>query len=519
VSATSILINVGAKTAQAVGELNKVNTALGQQMTAGEKAGVAIKKAVVPASVAFAGLSAAGWKAVKSAEAVATANARVTQVFKSMGYAENAQAALDYAEALESTTAIDAELIKGAQAKLATFSEVAKSTESMARATSIAADMQAAGFGTMDSAAVMLGKALQDPIKGVTALAKVGVTFTDAQREQIKAMVQAGDVAGAQAMIYEALETQVGGVAEATADDSAKLALAMGNIGEAIGAVLLPALTTATPYLQDLAAWAQNNAGTITAVGVAIAGLAGAVLVANAAMKVYTAATTALSVAKAVLSSRVVANTASVVANSAAWLASTARLVAVRAAMAAAAVAQGAMTAAQWALNVALSANPIGLVVIAVAALVAGIVLLWNKNEGFRNFVRGAWSAISGAITGAISGIRGSVDSAIAAFQRLWDKVQSIKSAIGGVLSKIPGIGRAASNLSVPTGAARTYPTGVGRMSAVSYSGTAALAGGPTIVVQGALDPEATARQIAAMLRGHDLSQGRAPGAGVARAW
>lgn len=55
------------------------------------------------------------------------------------------------------------------------------------------------------------------------------------------------------------------------------------------------------------------------------------------------------------------------------------------------------MTAAQWLLNAAMSANPITLVVIAIAALVAAFVVLWNKSEGFRNFWLGLWEHIKSA--------------------------------------------------------------------------------------------------------------------------
>ena len=67
----------------------------------------------------------------------------------------------------------------------------------------------------LQSSAIQVGKALNDPIKGVTALQRVGVSFTAQQREQIKAMVEAGNVAGAQGIILGELEKQFGGAAEA----------------------------------------------------------------------------------------------------------------------------------------------------------------------------------------------------------------------------------------------------------------------------------------------------------------
>ena len=57
-------------------------------------------------------------------------------------------------------------------------------------------------------------------------------------------------------------------------------------------------------------------------------------------------------------------------------------------------VAQGAVTAAQWLMNVAMNANPIGLIIAAIGALVAAFVLLWNNCEGFRNFWIGLWEGL-----------------------------------------------------------------------------------------------------------------------------
>ncbi len=63
-------------------------------------------------------------------------------------------------------------------------------------------------FGTLESASVQLGKALNDPIKGVTALNKSGVTFSDQQKDMIKNFVKTNEVAKAQDIILSEIEKQ-----------------------------------------------------------------------------------------------------------------------------------------------------------------------------------------------------------------------------------------------------------------------------------------------------------------------
>lgn len=112
----------------------------------------------------------------------------------------------------------------------------------------------------------------------------------------------------------------------------------------------------------------------------------------------------------AVMSARAVAAgvvmTAQAVASGWAWVAAGVRIAAVGVAMGAVRVATVAYTAAQWALNAALNANPISLIIIAIAALVAGIVLLWNRSETFRNIVTKAFEAVGKAVTAVFNGIR-----------------------------------------------------------------------------------------------------------------
>jgi hypothetical protein len=111
--------------------------------------------------------------------------------------------------------------------------------------------MAAAGFGSVTSNAVQLGKALEDPIKGITALAKSGVTFTADQKELIKTLVETNRIAEAQDIILAAVETQVGGTAEATANASDKIKVAWSQLQENLGQKLLPAFESFSNFLID----------------------------------------------------------------------------------------------------------------------------------------------------------------------------------------------------------------------------------------------------------------------------
>ena len=73
---------------------------------------------------------------------------------------------------------------------------------------------------------------------------------------------------------------------------------------------------------------------------------------------------------------------------------SAAAMVAQRVALVATTVATRAAAAGQWLLNAAMTANPIGIVVVALVALVAGIIWAWNNIDGFRNFITTAWEWI-----------------------------------------------------------------------------------------------------------------------------
>jgi hypothetical protein len=265
---------------------------------AGKKAQFALKKAALPAAAALGAVAVMAKSTIAAGEAAATSNARIAQINESMGlFGETTEIVnkrvIDYANATARATGVDQNQIKLAQAKLLTFKDLAISADEAGgafdRATKAAIDMGAAGFGDAASNAVQLGKALNDPIKGIAALAKSGVTFTEQEKEKIQTLVESNKMLEAQDLVLKAIETQVGGTAEATANDSDKMKVAFSQLSESVGLILLPLFQQFTAIMMKVADFARENSTVIVILGGVIAGLAVAVLAANAAMKIYNA--------------------------------------------------------------------------------------------------------------------------------------------------------------------------------------------------------------------------------------
>ena len=130
--------------------------------------------------------------------------ALTTSIIKSTGGAAKISASqvADLAESISKKTGIDDEAIQTGSNLLLTFknvrNEVGAGNDIFNQATQAAVDLSAAGFGSVDSASKMLGKALNDPMKGLTALGRAGVTFTADQKKLIEGLVKQGDTLGAQ---------------------------------------------------------------------------------------------------------------------------------------------------------------------------------------------------------------------------------------------------------------------------------------------------------------------------------
>lgn len=150
----------------------------------------------------------------ESAKAIAQTNA----VLKSTGQIAGvtAEQVTHLATSLQKSTTFSDEAVRSSENLLLTFTNIGKNI--FPDATKAVLDMSVALGQDTKSSAIQLGKALQDPILGVTALRRVGVNFNEKQRDVIKNLVETGHSLEAQKMILKELSTEFGGSASAQAE-------------------------------------------------------------------------------------------------------------------------------------------------------------------------------------------------------------------------------------------------------------------------------------------------------------
>ncbi|MGO3649347.1 tape measure protein [Agrococcus casei] len=275
------------------------------------------------------------------------------------------------------------------------------------------------------------------------------------------------------------LQAALGDLFAAVLDAGTAAAPALSEIAGVVGGVLVQALQIATPIivgaitaLSGFITWVAETPGVLQGLAIAV----GAATTAWVGYKAVTgamnfvgmitglykkaAAFTASTVAKGkdlVVTTQLRAmyardfvvaigrQIAAVAASTGAWVKNTAVMVAQRAALVAAAVASRAVTAAQWLMNAAMSANPIGLIITAIVALVAGLIWFFTQTElgqeiwqGFVDWLVAAWEWVKEtaiAIWEAVSAFfvalwQGIVDVATSAWQGFTDWIQSVTNGI-----------------------------------------------------------------------------------------
>jgi hypothetical protein len=239
----SALDALGKSATEATGDLKKMDGMLG-----GLGSTLAGLAASIGAAAIFQRIAA---ETAEAEFATAQLNAALKSTRGVSG--QTVQALAEHASALQLLSVYDDDVIAGAQAMLLTFTRI--SGDTFPKATEAVLNVAQAMGTDLKSAAIQVGKALNDPILGVSALARSGIQFTEAQREMIKQMVETNRLAEAQRIILAELETQFGGSAKAARDTFGGALQALQNdIGNAL---------TLTGQSASLATQLVNYFGTV----------------------------------------------------------------------------------------------------------------------------------------------------------------------------------------------------------------------------------------------------------------
>lgn len=410
-----------------------------------------LNKLAVPAALVVGALAAEAKAATDAAVEHQNAGKTVQAV-----YGANAAAVEDYADKAAQAAGLSASSyeqmagIIGEQLKNLGVAQqdLAPQTNQLIQ---LGADLAAQYGGDTTDAVQTLENALRGQTKGLAAygieITKARVN-TELQAEGLGHLTGSALQAATQQATLKLLLAQTGDVQDRftkgsadAAQQQAILTASWADAQEKLGTDLLPILDDAVGILDELAGWIDQNSGLALAFGITLGLLAGAVLVAVGAVKAYEIAT-------------------------------------------------GAAEAAQWLLNIAMDANPIGLVIIAVGALIGIILLLvthWKEVsqfggqvwDGFVDGIKTAWQWVQDLIdqVGKLFGLNGGW----AAFDH-W-------GSGGGGTDDFPG-----DDFPPPdggTGGWPDWPAGLGSSSTAAVSQTV-----NNWTINGAIDPSGTARQI-----------------------
>ena len=170
------------------------------------------------------------------------------------------------ASSLQGVTAYGDEAIIGAENILLTFTKIGKTV--IPEATETILDMSQALGQDLKQTAIQVGKALQEPVQGVSALRRVGVQLTDSQEAMVKQFMAVNDIASAQKIILGELRTEFGGSARAYAQTFGGLYAQVKNLtGDVMEDLGKGFADEFAPILKDVKAWIENNRDAIVEFG------------------------------------------------------------------------------------------------------------------------------------------------------------------------------------------------------------------------------------------------------------
>jgi hypothetical protein len=413
-------------------EGRKVGMGFSKSLGSGARVGMGGAARTMFAPVVAAAAAVGGFSLFKTFISEAQESAKIgrltSQVIKSTGGVANISAKQvgALAESLSNKTAMDDELVQSGANLLLTFknirNETGKGNDVFNQATAAALDLSVAGFGSVENTSKQLGKALNDPIKGITALGRAGVTFTEQQKEQIKVLVESGDVLGAQKIILGEVQSQVGGAAKAAADPMERLKVIAGNLGERIGTHLLPYINKAADWLgenlpkalKSAEKWFKSIQPELREFGRWFR------------EEIVPRLKEFATFVQDEVIPRLVKLGGWIGKNKDFFIPFIAALGAGVAAFKAFMFVKNVIVAMK-ALNLVMRANPIGIVIVAIAALAAGLIMAYKRSKTFRTIVDAVFKAVGNIAKWLWNTFKTGLDW----FTRTWNKVW-------GGLKKIP---------------------------------------------------------------------------------
>jgi hypothetical protein len=438
-----------------------------------KKLSKSINKAAQVATVALAGLTAVALDFAKAAAEDQTSALLLEKALQDLTNATDAQvqAVEDYIRATSLALGIADDELRPAFARLVrSTDDVSKSQELL----NLSLDIAAATGKPLEAVVNAVGRAYDG---STTSLGRLGLGID-------KATLASGDFAKIQAEI----QSKVGGTASTVAGTAtgsfARLTVAVDEAKESIGAGLLPFIGPLADSLARLAPIIAENSELILGIGavvgalsIAIIALKFALIATNAIMVITTTIGAALKIGYLTLAAATGSATAAQTLAELTYKKSIVALVAYNVAMAGLAVKTAVVTAAQYAFNLALSLNPIGLIIIGVAALGAAFVLAYKKIEPFRDLMDSIFQKIKNIGTAIKeSPVGQAIAKAFEGFRAAGGPVRQGKSYV---------VGEAGPELFTANTSGAISPSG-------SFGG----GGGVNITINGAIDPEGVRRSL-----------------------
>jgi hypothetical protein len=419
--AATLVLDIITNASKAVSGIKEIDSAAGKAGQSVEKSGSKFGGFAKAAGLAIGGAALGGVikmfkTGVDEQKDFLSGQAQLANGIKSTGNAAHVSVGglEDLASSIQNYSGQTDDSIVASEKLLLTFTGVrnaaGKNNDIFNQATKMTADMAAKMGGDASKYAVQLGKALNDPAKGVSKLTKIGVTFTDAQKKQIAAMQKAGDTVGAQKVIMAELRKEFGGSAKAAGQtlpgQMARAKRSFEDVSQSLVASFMPALTlladiltkTVMPAFSAVIGWMTSHKGAVLAFAAAIGAVYTAIKVGQASA--------ALGQAGGLV----------------AWIKQTNL----------AAGATKIWSGVQAVFNAIMDANPVAIIVLALVALVAALVLAYKKSAAFRAIVQAVFRGLAAAAKVVWGAIVKAFHGIVAAFDWI---VDAAKAVVGWIKS------------------------------------------------------------------------------------